>query len=300
MTSFDVNLAEAAQEMEEKDVYSQAPTNQLLIWHYRLNHLPFSRLQTMAQNGELPTSLKECTVPQCAACNYAKATKKPWRTKGRRFARELPTIRKAGDCVSVDQLELSTPGLIAQLRGFLTKERFNSATVFVDHHSGLSYVHLQRSTNAEETLTAKVAFEAWANTFGVKILHYHADNGRFAERTFMSHCDSKGQTISFAGVNAHHQNGIAEKRIRDLQDTARTMLVHAKKRWPKAVSAHLWPYACLANSQRYFHLHRQRRRTISAGTLLRCPNKAQNQSLSTIRMPRICPTRQTSSRTERA
>ena len=115
MTSFDVNLAEAAQEMEERDVYSQTPTNQLLIWHYRLNHLPFSRLQTMAQNGDLPTSLKECTVPQCATCNYAKATKKPWRTKGRRFARELPTIRKAGDCVSVEQLESSTPGLIAQL-----------------------------------------------------------------------------------------------------------------------------------------------------------------------------------------
>ena len=202
MSSFDMNLAEAAQEMEEKDVYSQTPTNQLLIWHYWLNHLPFSRLQAMAKRGELPTSLKECTVPQCAACNYAKATRKPWRTKGRRFARELPTIRKAGDCVSVDQLESSTPGLIAQLRGFLTKERFNSATVFMDqHHSGLSYVHLQRSTNAEETLTAKVAFEAWANTFGVKVLHYHTDNGRFAERTFMSHCDSKGQTISFAGVS---------------------------------------------------------------------------------------------------
>ena len=121
--------------------------------------------------------------------------------------------------MSVDQLESSTPGLIAQLRGFLTKDRYNSATVFVDHFTRLSYIHLQKSTNAEETLTAKAAFEAWANTLGVKIRHYHADNGRFAERAWMSHCDSRGQTLSFAGVNAHHQNGIAEKRIRDLQDT---------------------------------------------------------------------------------
>ena len=37
---------------------------------------------------------------------------------------------------------------------------------------------------------------------------YHADNGRFAEWAFLSHCDSKGQTVSFANVNAHHQNGI--------------------------------------------------------------------------------------------
>ena len=36
---------------------------------------------------------------------------------------------------------------------------------------------------------------------------------------------------------------MAEKRIGDLQDAARTMLVHAKHCWPKAVNAHLWPYA---------------------------------------------------------
>ena len=243
LTSFDVELAAAAEELEEKDIYEQSPTNKLLIWHYRLNHLPFSRLQAMAKRGDLPSDLATCSVPQCAACNYAKATRRPWRTKGSRFAREIPTIKKAGDCVSVDQLESSTPGLIAQLRGFLTKERYNCATVFVDHHSGMSFIHLQKSTNARETLEAKAAFEAWSNTFGVQIAHYHADNGRFAERAFLSHCDSKGQTVSFAGVNAHHQNGVAEKRIRDLQDTARTMLVHAKKKWSKAVTPHLWPYA---------------------------------------------------------
>ena len=79
--------------------------------------------------------------------------------------------------MSVDQLESSTPGLIAQLRRFLTKDWYSSATVFVDHFMRLSYIHLQKSTNTQETLTAKAAFEAWANTLGVKIRHYHADNG---------------------------------------------------------------------------------------------------------------------------
>jgi hypothetical protein len=53
----------------------------------------------------------------------------------------------------------------------------------------------------------------------------------------------KGQTISFCGVGAHFQNGIAEKRIRDLQDSARTMLIHANRRWPSAITVNLWPYA---------------------------------------------------------
>jgi hypothetical protein len=44
-------------------------------------------------------------------------------------------------------------------------------------------------------------------------------------------------------VNAHHQNGKAEKRIRDLQDQARTSIIYAKQRWPMAISVNLWPYA---------------------------------------------------------
>jgi hypothetical protein len=52
-----------------------------------------------------------------------------------------------------------------------------------------------------------------------------------------------GQTITFCGVNAHFQNGVAERRLRSLQDQARTMLIHSQHRWPTAINAHLWPYA---------------------------------------------------------
>jgi hypothetical protein len=57
--------------------------------------------------------------------------------------------------------------------------------------------------------------------------------------------------ISFCGVNAHFKNGIAEKIIRDLQESARKQLLHAKSRWPRAIELHLWPYALrLANHLR--------------------------------------------------
>ena len=56
-------------------------------------------------------------------------------------------------------------------------------------------------------------------------------------------CREKGQGLTFAGVNAHHQNGIAERKIQTLQELTRTMLVHANKRWPKAITTSLWPYA---------------------------------------------------------
>jgi hypothetical protein len=60
---------------------------------------------------------------------------------------------------------------------------------------------------------------------------------------FLQDLECNGQTISLAGVGAHHQNGIAEKRIGDLQQKATTLLLHAQQRWPDAINVHLWPYA---------------------------------------------------------
>ena len=112
----------------------------------------------------------------------------------------------------------------------------------------MSYIYLQRSTSGQATLLAKRAFERYAKSHGVTIKHYHANNGRFIEQPFKDHCKQNNQSLSHLAVNRHFQNAVAEKRIRDLQDAARTMLVHAKHHWPKAVNAHLWPYAlCFAN-----------------------------------------------------
>ena len=103
---------------------------------------------------------------------------------------------------------------------------------------------MQESTSAEETVDAKRAFEAFAKERGVTIKHYHADNGIFASNGFREEVMNCGQSISFCGVGAHHQNGIAERRIQDLSETARSNLIHASHR-NEAITAHLWPYALL-------------------------------------------------------
>ena len=158
-----------------------------------------------------------CKIPLCTSCLFGKATRRPWRTKTPANAiSSVRQVTKPGDCVSIDQLESSTPGLIAQLKGRPTVQRYRAATIFVDHFSGLSYVHLQKTTNAEETVEAKEAFELFASSHGVQILHYHADNGRFADNRFRKAVTERRQTVSFCGINAHFQNGMAERRIREL------------------------------------------------------------------------------------
>jgi hypothetical protein len=99
---------------------------------------------------------------------------------------------------------------------------------------------------SEDTFKSKLAFEKFAASHGVSIKHYHADHGRFKDKLFSKSIEDKVQTISFCGVGAHHQNGIAEKRIGDLQRRATTLLLHAQRRWPDAINTHLWTYAIRA------------------------------------------------------
>jgi hypothetical protein len=116
---------------------------------------------------------------------------------------------KPGQIVAVDQLVSPTPGLIAQMSGFLTTKRYKYATIYVDLYSRYGYVYLQRTASANETVEGKKAFEAHALRSGVRIENYQADNGIFRANLWVQTCRDIGQGLMFAGVNAHHQNGVA-------------------------------------------------------------------------------------------
>jgi hypothetical protein len=212
-------------EDEEDSPKLESVAAEFLKKHHCLNHLSMAKMQVMAkQGGILPKRWAKSDIPICTSCLYGKATRRPWRTKPKKDSQEskLRTATEPGQCISVDQLESRTSGLIAQVKGWLTKKRYQAATIFVDHFSSLSYVYLQKSTKAEETLAAKISFERFAERHGVMVQAYQADNGRFAETTFMQAIKDAEQTITFCGVNAHFQNGVAERRIRSLQDQANT------------------------------------------------------------------------------
>jgi len=79
-----------------------------------------------------------------------------------------------------------------------------------------------------ETVAAKRAFEAFAAQHGVRIQHYHCNNGCFSDNAFRQACHDARQQLTFCEVNAHFQNGIAEHSIRDLSKSAHKHLLHAR------------------------------------------------------------------------
>lgn len=193
--------------------------------------------------------------PVYPGCAYGKAHRKPWRTKPKKgqVQRGIQPATCPGQVVSIDQLVSPTPGFVPTHRGIPTTSRYKGATIFVDHHSDFTYAHLMKELDAEATVQAKQEFERQCALHGVQVQHYHADNGLFNTKAFKTSCAHAKQGLTFCGVNAHHQNGKAESRIKDVTTNARTALLHAAHRWPKAIHPSLWPssikhYVNLRNS----------------------------------------------------
>jgi hypothetical protein len=225
-----------------------SPAQQTLKhWHERLGHELYSNVRQMSTDGvipALPADSMTCLLPVCVACLHGKATRTPWRTSKRGGnIRDNNRDHQPGGRVHVDHMECSQPGLIGQTSGILMNDSYNCATIFCDGQTGKGYVHLQSSTDAKQTMNAKIEFERLCERYGVRVRSYHSDNGRFAERTFVTAVKNAGQDITHCGVGAHHQNGIAERYIRTLSNRGRTMLQHAYLHWPEATSVRLWPYA---------------------------------------------------------
>jgi hypothetical protein len=154
----------------------------------------------------------------------------------------------------MDHLVSAQPGLIPQITGNLTGQHINGATVIVDHHSDHVDTYLMHNLSLNETLLAKHAYERFLSSIGVTAKAYHADNGQFADQGFWDDCNVNNQVITFCGVGSHHQNGIAEQKIKELTLGARTLLLHAKRMLPEYISTIRWPFALKHTEDRLNHL----------------------------------------------
>jgi hypothetical protein len=211
--------------------------------HYRLGHLSFPNLKVLAKNGKIPCCLTKVPLPKCAGCLFGAMTKIPWHGKESKATHQVFVATKLGECVSINHMVSTHVGFFAQLKGGLTKKRYKAASIFVDHFLRICFVHLMQYLSPEESVKAKRAFEQFAAEHGVTIRHYHCDNGCFTNNAFKQACQESNQQLTFCGVSAHFQNGISERAIRNLSDSARKQLLHARQRWPVAVHVALWLYA---------------------------------------------------------
>jgi hypothetical protein len=216
----------------------------LMTIHEQLGHISFARLHNLAKVHLMLHELASVDFPACPGCAYGKAhcRQKPY--KGPKNLKKLKLTTAPGAVVSVNQLISPTPGFVPTHHRIPTTKRCTGATVFIDHFSDFTYTHLiTGQPTGETTVEVKLAFECVASSHGVTIRLYHSDNGLFSSKVFKAATEKVNQTMSFCGPNAHHQNGKAENRIKDVTTGGRTQLLYVSHRWPKAIYSSLWPAA---------------------------------------------------------
>jgi hypothetical protein len=219
-----------------------SPQKELMLWHWRLVHINFEWVQMLTAqprdkaflpsiNTKQPT-VSWCPIPLCMACQMAKQAR---RTPDiarmiTDTTKEMMTKRynlRPGQKVSLDQYMGLIPGRLPHTKGKeLEKDHYTGGTIFVDHASVFIYVRNQVSLHAGETIVSKKLFETLAQSYGVTIESYLADNVPFNSREFTQDLHSKGQKIDLSDVGAHHQNGVAERAIKTVTSLARVMLLH--------------------------------------------------------------------------
>ena len=216
---------------------------ELLSWHQRLGHLSFKQVQFILRTGVLSHSesarrlqasaSKTTTCPMCAACQYGKQKRKPSPGKKSNVVKDRDGALKKdnlfpGQRVSVDHFVCSTKGRLLHTFGKEdSTKQFTGGAIFVDHATGYIFVEHQVHLNTHETLKGKERFEQTCRDFGVVVTEYLSDNGSiFTSGDYSTHLLDFAQIQNFAGVGAHHHNGIAERSIQTVMSIARTMMLH--------------------------------------------------------------------------
>jgi len=243
---------------------------EVLLWHQRLSHASIKWIQGLMRDRTwlndnankanmhggpfLPcknsrTSSCNVTALKCAACLCAKASTRSPTNEPTRPAHNVTKQHvlkrghlEPGDCISIDQYVSKVQGRLPFTFG---RERngYTCGTLFIDHASGKIFNFCQLSNNANETLSSKSRLEAFAREESVTIKKFHTDNGIFASAAFKEDCNLKKQKLTFSGVGAHHQNGVAERNIKTISQWARASMLHAAHSWPDVASIKLWPQA---------------------------------------------------------
>jgi hypothetical protein len=126
---------------KEEDEYSvPTPDKQakLMRRHYRLGHVPFSKLKRIANNSKIPQRLASVCPPRCTGFLFGAMMKVLWQTKASsNDGNSVFAATKPGECVSVNHMQLTEQGFYGQAKGALTKTCYKNVTVFVEHYSRL-------------------------------------------------------------------------------------------------------------------------------------------------------------------
>jgi transposase InsO family protein len=271
--SFNMELRDnwARSVLEEKNQNLTLAQQECLLWHHRLSHYNLSTVHNLCRQKKakkvqtedeliairdgpslpcihnVPNSV--CRNLLCSSCCIAKAKRRKPSIHRSSTAPEKEMVLKEeklkpGDRIHCDHYLSPVRGRVTAASGHSsTTNGYVGGTIYVDSASGYVFHRPQKSISASDTIRGKLIFEQEAADAGVKIKSYHSDNGVFNSKEFKDHCTKLDQKLTFSGVGAKFQNGVAENAIGFITSMARANMIHATIHHPRHKFINSWPLA---------------------------------------------------------
>lgn len=194
----------------------------LKTWHERLGHLNVKEIQKMCKNNVITgVDLSDCEKFVCEGCAYGKHARRPFQ----KSSRQSP---QPGDIVYSD---VCGPINVPSVQGM------KYFVIFKDAATSFRYVYFLK--NKCDVLDYFKKYNSKIkNLFshGVRILH--TDNGgEYTSKVFKEYLESEGILHELTAPYTPEQNGRAEREIRTIMESARSML------YARSVPLNLWAEA---------------------------------------------------------
>lgn len=182
--------------------------------HVRLGHLAHSTIEAMVKNSAALHFDVDLTTPitECASCIRAKMRSSPIAKQ-----RTDPHGKALGDRISADTWGPAP----TEARG-----GFKYYTAFLDSHTDVAWLGLQRTKRAEEALANYQHVEAELKTqHGVSVKEFHSDRGgEFVNDAFDAHLSKQGTRRSLTAHDTPQHNGAVERLNGTVLGLTRAML----------------------------------------------------------------------------
>lgn len=204
-----------------KKEYCNIVQTDIKVWHERLGHLNVKELQNMCKNGVIPVKLTGNQDFVCEACQYGKQARRPF-MKSTRGPTEPGEIVYSDVCGPIEEPSVSG------MKYFV---------LFKD--GATSYRHVYFMKHKSEVFQYFLKYNAMVvNKFKNDLQKLHTDNGcEYVNQEFKSFLESKGIQHERTAPYTPQQNGRAEREMRSIMETARTML------YAKNIPLNMWAEA---------------------------------------------------------
>lgn len=209
----------------------------LKTWHERLGHLNVNEIMKMCKNNVITgVDLSDIDRFVCEGCAYGKHARLPFRESNRK-------LEQPGDVVYSD---VCGPFSVPSIQGM------KYFVIFKDAVTSLTYVYFIK--NKCDVLNCFKKYNMMIkNKFSHSVRVLHTDNGgEYTSKDFKDYLDSQGISHELTAPYTPEQNGRAEREIRTILESARSMLYARNvplNLWAEAVSCAVYLLNRTSSSQ---------------------------------------------------